>query len=40
MQETCRWETMSVRVHKDGAVLKTNYDTFEKACAAAERMMN
>lgn len=40
LQSGSRWETMSVRVHKDGAVLKTNYDTFEKACAAAERMMN
>jgi hypothetical protein len=40
LQSGSRWETMSVRVHKDGATLKTNYDTFEKACAAAERMMN
>ena len=40
LQSGSRWETISVRVHKDGAVLKTNYDTFEKACAAAERMMN
>lgn len=40
LQSGSRWETMSVRVHKDGAALKTNYDTFEKACAAAERMMN
>lgn len=40
LQSGSRWETMSVRVHKDGAILKTNYDTFEKAAAAAERMMH
>lgn len=40
LQSGSRWETMSVRVHKDGTALKTNYDTFEKAAAAAERMMN
>lgn len=40
LQSGSRWETMSVRVHKDGTALKTNYDTFEKVCAAAERMMN
>ena len=40
LQSGSRWETNSVKIHKDGAVLKTNYDTFEKACAAAERMMN
>ena len=31
---------ISIETVKDGAVLKTNYDTFEKACAAAERMMH
>lgn len=40
LQSGSRWETMSVRVHKDGAALNTNYDTFEKAAVAAERMMN
>jgi len=40
LQSGSRWETKSVKIHKDGAVLKTNYDTFEKACAAAERMMH
>lgn len=40
LQSGSRWETNSIKIHKDGAVLKTNYDTFEKACAAAERMMN
>lgn len=40
LQRGSRWETKSIKIHKDGAVLKTNYDTFEKACAAAERMMN
>ena len=40
LQSGSRWETKSIKIHKDGAVLKTNYDTFEKACAAAERMMN
>lgn len=30
LQSGSRWETN----------LKTNYDTFEKACAAAERMMH
>ncbi|WLD76149.1 hypothetical protein QU661_07685 [Mogibacterium neglectum] len=33
-------ESMSIKIHKDGTALKTNYDTFEKATAAAERMMN
>lgn len=40
LQSGSRWETNSIKIHKDGAVLKTNYDTFEKACAAAERMMH
>lgn len=40
LQSGSRWETKSIKIHKDGTVLKTNYDTFEKACAAAERMMN
>lgn len=40
LQSGSRWETKSIKIHKDGAILKTNYDTFEKACAAAERMMN
>lgn len=38
LQSGSRWETNSIKIHK--AVLKTNYDTFEKACAAAERMMH
>lgn len=40
LQSGSRWETKSIKINKDGAVLKTNYDTFEKAAAAAERMMN
>nr|DAV68057.1 MAG TPA: hypothetical protein [Caudoviricetes sp.] len=40
LQSGSRWETNSIKIHKDGEVLKTNYDTFEKACAAAERMMH
>lgn len=40
LQSGSRWETNSIKINKDGAVLKTNYDTFEKAAAAAERMMN
>lgn len=40
LQSGSRWETKSIKIHKDGAVLKTNYDTFEKAAAAAERMMH
>jgi hypothetical protein len=40
LQSGSRWETKSIKIHKDGTVLKTNYDTFEKACAAAERMMH
>ena len=40
LQSCSRWETNSIKIHKDGVVLKTNYDTFEKACAAAERMMH
>ena len=40
LQSGSRWETNSIKIHKDGAVLKTNYDTFEKACAAVERMMH
>ena len=40
LQSGSRWEINSIKIHKDGVVLKTNYDTFEKACAAAERMMH
>lgn len=40
LQSGSRWETKSIKIHKDGAVLKTNYGTFDKAAAAAERMMN
>ena len=40
LQSGSRWETKSIKIQKDGTVLKTNYDAFEKACAAAERMMN
>lgn len=40
LQSGSRWETKSIKIHKDGAILNTNYDTFEKAAAAAERMMN
>ena len=40
LQSGSRWETKSIKIHKDGTALKTNYDTFEKAVAAAERMMN
>lgn len=40
LQSGSRWETKSIKIHKDGAILNTNYDTFEKAVAAAERMMN
>jgi hypothetical protein len=40
LQSGSRWETKSIKIHRDGTVLKTNYDTFEKACAAAERMMH
>lgn len=39
LQSGSRWETKSIKIHKDGTALKTNYDTFEKAVAAAERMM-
>lgn len=40
LQSGSRWETKSIKIYKDGAIIKTNYDTFEKAAAAAERMMN
>lgn len=40
LQSGSRWETNSIKIHKDGEVLKTNYDTLEKTCAAAERMMH
>ena len=40
LQSGSRWKTKSIKIHKDGAILNTNYDTFEKAAAAAERMMN
>ena len=39
LQSGSRWETKSIKIHKDGAILDTNYDTFEKAAAAAERVV-
>nr|DAX41329.1 MAG TPA: hypothetical protein [Caudoviricetes sp.] len=36
LQSGSRWETKEIKINKEGTVLKTKYDTFEKACAAAD----
>lgn len=37
LQSGSRWETNSIRIHKDRAVLKTNYDTFEKSMCSSRK---
>ena len=37
LQSGSRWETKSIKIHKDGTVLKTNYDTFEKSMRSCRK---